>query len=756
MKMHMQEKQGIIVGDYVARDKYVFGAGTGEDDEVPTREIIDLVPRVPSRYVGPIPLLKVYRDLPTDAFVFHYPVGGGSEVSSLARPTKIDLETVIPSNVMAHELLTDVSESVVLLGSSGSGKTTVLYRLAQDLMARSVGEIVLLDGSGAFGARVSRMLATDSLTGASSLAKAAGLHRSYGRTSQVVIDTLLIDHLYLMNENLAAAAAQVANAIVDKYGPRRIVMADLSAVAARRRGVHFSACEVELASLRSDQIGEIIAAYKPYLRMPDLSFSPPPDASTPEEALSERSVEEYALEPLLAKIRHGLQSATRSKAVLRRIPAVFYAAVSKYPLPVTQAEVLDVLCDGDILGTVQDALPVAVRLLELGLFVIRSDESNSLYVSDLALAKGVAAASNVSMTGDVRGALIDVASKRLSKSSDRDAVNLLKQILGARPGRSSSLADLDDLQRRASLAAAFLRARESDHLDRALALRLDRLSSSLRKYSRSPSVALRLRETLLRDAVELDSWLGHLDDEIEFTWVPPGVARFRLPREQDDQSYFLARGLYFASRPVTELQLWRLRKALGIEVPRPARRNLQDPATMISWADMRDLSVRLNSRIAGHGYLCDLPSVPEWALARETLSREGDAVGNVINTPLCLGHRCPADLYANEGEPYFGGGILEWSRTSWGSHELDKPGYTAPYDPIDGREDPDSAGMRMLRGGSWLFRENEAFCSCVLPVNARFSDVGVRFCLIPASLDSANAEKIRLSLADGPRIKEVI
>jgi hypothetical protein len=747
----MPEKQSIIVvGDYVARDKYTLGADA--DPEIPIGEIIDVVPRVPSRYVGPIPLLAVYQDLPTDAFVFRYPAEDHSVTSSIARPTQTDLESVIPNNTMAHELMTEVQDSVVLLGPSGSGKTSVLYRLAYDMLAKDIGEVLLLDGNGAFGARLSRMLEADARVSASGIAKLAGLHRKYGQSSRVVISTLLIDHIYLMNENLAVAAWQAANAIVDKYGPSRIIMTDLSALAARRRGIRFSAVEVELTSLKSDQIEKIREVYRPFRRVPMAENEVLPDASTPEEALGAPRTEEDFLEPLMTQIRQGLRSVARSSTALHHIPDLFYAALARHPAPITQAEMLDVLCDGDVFGGAGGAIPVAQRLVELGTFVTRADETKSLFISDLVFAKRVAAASGVSTAVGVSGALIDVAARRLNGSNDKDALIALRQIMSAVPRRAPTLGDLDDLQRRASLATAYLRAGRI--VDRAVVSRLTRVSALLRKHSSNREISLRLRETLLRDAVELDSWIGNLDSEIEFHWVSPGVSKFRFPREQYDESYFISRGLYFASRPITEMQLWQIRKSLAIDSPLPPRRYLADPASLISWEDGRNLAVLLSSKIADQGYACDLPSIPEWALARSVLTEAHGEVGNVIGTPLCVGHRCPVDLYANAADPYFGGGILEWTRTSWGSDDLNNPGFGVPYDSMDGREDHGLDGMRMLRGGSWLFCENESFCSCVLPISARFPDVGVRFCLIPLSSSTSHAEKLRLSLAEGPRVEE--
>jgi energy-coupling factor transporter ATP-binding protein EcfA2 len=747
----MQEKQSIVVvGDYVARDKYMLGVDV--DEEVPLRKIVELVPKVPSLYAGPIPLLSVFQDLPTDTFIFSRPSEDGTVITSIARPSAVDLNTVSPTNATAYELLTEVQESVVLLGPSGSGKTTVLYRLVNDLLARDTGEMLLLDGSGAFGAKLSEVLAANVRIGPSSIAKLAGLQTTYRRTSPVKIDTLLIDHIYLMHESLAASAVQVANAIVEKYGPRRIIMTDLSAVAARRRGIRFEANLIELTAIGSDQIERLINSYQPYLRVSSTVIESSPDASTPEEALSRSITEEDAVDQLVAQISHGLQDVARSSAALRHVPDVFYAAMAKHPAPITQAEILDVLCEGDILSGAHGALPVAARLVELGFFVTRSNEPSSLFISDPALAKRIAAASKVSITADVQGPLIDVAARRLHASNDRDALTALKKILSATPKRSVNLADLDDLQRRASLAISYLRAGRS--VDSPSLSRLIRLSSSLKRYSKNRTLGLRLREALFRDSVELDSWLGNLaDEEIEFVWIPPGTAKFRYPRQAEDEFYFVSYGFYFASRPFTELQLWNLRTSLNIDSTRPARRNLLDPANMISWEQARELSALLASRIVERGYTCDLPSIPEWALARETLTSEGQ-VGNVIGTPTCLGHRCPVDLYASEGDPYFGGGILEWTRTSWGSDDLDNPRYRAPYDPADGREDPDAEGMRMLRGDAWLFRENELFCSCVLPVHARFQDVGFRLCLLPVESSGVCHSKVRVSLAKGIEIRE--
>jgi iron(II)-dependent oxidoreductase len=57
------------------------------------------------------------------------------------------------------------------------------------------------------------------------------------------------------------------------------------------------------------------------------------------------------------------------------------------------------------------------------------------------------------------------------------------------------------------------------------------------------------------------------------------------------------------------------------------------------------------------------------------------------------------------------GNVWEWTRSLWGE-DRKEPDFGYPYDPTDGREDPDAKGSRVLRGGSWSSDRRDARCGC--------------------------------------------
>lgn len=738
----------VVVGDYVARDKYAI---SGSFASASLAEVIDLVPRVPHGYRGPIPVLSVYEDLPTDTYLFHFstPAGPGCAATRPAPPYPDDL---LPIAASIHEILTNLSEPMVLVGPSGSGKTTALYRLAHDLLAQGDGIVSLLDGNGSFGAHVARIMAEQAPLGAADLRGIVGVPYDLRRGAKSTLAALLVDHVYLMSEDLADASAKIVERIMDRYGPAKVIMTELSPVAAQARATRLNARIVELTPLPSDYVERLLINYQPYITNTAPKRAPAADAATPGEALEAMDSGHEYFTQILRQLRAGLAPAYHHCQSLDRVPDLFYAALAKHPAPLTQADMINVLCAGDVFDRAAEAVLVATRLISLGLFVPGRDGTATVYISDLALAQRIAAVSNGPLSTDIRGALIDVASRRIQVESDRDARLAIKTILTLPRLKAAALSDIDDLQRRARLANAYLRA--GRNVDGQIVSRIRRLAGRLIAIGRSDQYPLRLRESILRDSVELYSWIGPVQSTIDFFWVPPGEAKFRLPRASADELCVISEGFYLSMRPLTESQLYSLREALRIGAKYPSRRTLTDPASKVTWIEARDLVLALTSHLKQAGVSAFLPSVPEWALAREYSGSKSSVPGNVVDTATCLGHRCPVDLYSPPHVPYFGGGLLEWTRSAWGSEDLDDPKYRSPYSPHDGREGLDDRGMRLLRGSSWLFRENEILCSCVLPVQASFPDVGIRLALRPTSASLGPRSELYLDVTRSPMVME--
>jgi iron(II)-dependent oxidoreductase len=83
------------------------------------------------------------------------------------------------------------------------------------------------------------------------------------------------------------------------------------------------------------------------------------------------------------------------------------------------------------------------------------------------------------------------------------------------------------------------------------------------------------------------------------------------------------------------------------------------------------------------------------------------------------------------------GNVWEWTRSRWGRN-LARPDFRYPYGPEDGREDPESDAIPVLRGGSWFIGLRIARCAYRngdLPDHG-ISDVGLRVVLSLVNSDS--------------------
>lgn len=118
------------------------------------------------------------------------------------------------------------------------------------------------------------------------------------------------------------------------------------------------------------------------------------------------------------------------------------------------------------------------------------------------------------------------------------------------------------------------------------------------------------------------------------------------------------------------------------------------PVTAVSWQDVQRFLDKLNARVPGGGFR--LPTEAEWeAAARAGGALEAGAYAVAVyaasggeSGPQPVGSKAPDRL----GIFDLLGNVAEWCSS------LDRP---YPYDPLDGREDPRAAGMRIVRGGGW-------------------------------------------------------
>lgn len=183
------------------------------------------------------------------------------------------------------------------------------------------------------------------------------------------------------------------------------------------------------------------------------------------------------------------------------------------------------------------------------------------------------------------------------------------------------------------------------------------------------------------------------------------------------------------------------------------------PVVLVSWYDAKQYCEWLQGKLEElgllpGGYEVRLPIEPEWEKGAHGGIRLPDGTPNPMPDrrypwghtigPGCANLRdlepeifetTPVGIFPAGASPSgildMAGNAMEWIQTSWGNDDVDNPGFSIIYNAHDGRESEDASGFRILRGGSWLFPEGEAQCSCRLDPNVRFADVGMRIVIAP-------------------------
>lgn len=182
--------------------------------------------------------------------------------------------------------------------------------------------------------------------------------------------------------------------------------------------------------------------------------------------------------------------------------------------------------------------------------------------------------------------------------------------------------------------------------------------------------------------------------------------------------------------------------------PRGPRSNIRGkgdhPVVQISWYDALAFCEWLSQK-TGKPYR--LPSEAEWEKAARGTDGRIYPWGDQWDASRCNawegGKRdtTPVGAYPRGASPYgvldMAGNVWEWTRSLWGT-DSQKPDFTYPYNPGDGREDlaaPQTV-RRVLRGGA--FFDDVRYVRCALRYrnfpNVRLDFVGFRVVVVPPYL----------------------
>ncbi len=237
--------------------------------------------------------------------------------------------------------------------------------------------------------------------------------------------------------------------------------------------------------------------------------------------------------------------------------------------------------------------------------------------------------------------------------------------------------------------------------------------------------------------------------------------------EHLDYDYWLAR------YPVTVAQFRQYVEASGVkpEDPRSLRGPLNAPVARVDWHEATGFCCWLTDWLGlPKGYKAQLPSEAEWEKAarggveipQEPCVRQipylaEPSVSLVPNPEPKREYPWPGDFdkgrcnsghsgvdtvsavgcFANGRSVYgceeMSGNVWEWTRSAY---EASSKVFSYPYDPNDGREKPHKSPLWVVRGGSFVDRDDGVRCACRgrCGPGGRNVDVGFRVVLSPSKL----------------------
>jgi serine/threonine protein kinase/formylglycine-generating enzyme required for sulfatase activity len=176
--------------------------------------------------------------------------------------------------------------------------------------------------------------------------------------------------------------------------------------------------------------------------------------------------------------------------------------------------------------------------------------------------------------------------------------------------------------------------------------------------------------------------------------------------------------------------------------------NPLQPVVGVSWYEARAYTRWLSAQL---GEEVRLPVEPEWEAAargrdgrRYAWGKEFGALrGNTAATKV--GRTTPVGVFVEgetpEGVSDLTGNVEEWTGSLFGAGmEFEKAPFAYPYDPEDGREDPEAGpeSRRVLRGGAWLDGRVSARAArrSVIPPDGRGLGFGFRVVVCSSPISS--------------------
>lgn len=181
----------------------------------------------------------------------------------------------------------------------------------------------------------------------------------------------------------------------------------------------------------------------------------------------------------------------------------------------------------------------------------------------------------------------------------------------------------------------------------------------------------------------------------------------------------------------------------------PDVESLLDPVVGLSFVNAKEI-VDLINKILSEKKILDkkvyIPSIGEWAF----LDTKPNDTFHIINSPeTSLLRPMPCGLCGTNAEGFYDvhGNVMEWTITSWGGTDYNFLERKDSYE-LGGSWDNDdsSENYRMLKGGSWLFSNGKQRCSCILPPNVNYPDVGMRLFLKVLNSEEVTPETIYINI----------